>query len=59
MEQDRSNFVPYLEAFGQENARPAFQVCARTGVSKGWQVDGTLGRTAGETAFSLVLLCHK
>ena len=53
LEQDRGSFVPHLEAFGQEHARPTFQLGARTDVAKGWQVDGTLGRTAGETMFSL------
>lgn len=53
LEHSAGRLTPHVEAFGQEHARPTFQVGARTEVAKGWQVDGSLGRTGGETLFSL------
>ena len=53
LEEDTGKLVGHIEAFGQEHAKPTFQIGARTDVAKGWQVDGTLGRTSGETLFSL------
>lgn len=52
-ERDHGNMVGHVEAFGQEHARPTFQIGARTDVGKGFQVDGTVGRRAGDTLFSL------
>lgn len=53
LETPAGRITPHVEAFGQEHAKPTFQAGARTEVAKGWQVDGTLGRTGGETIFSL------
>lgn len=53
LEHATGRITPHLEAFGREHARPTFQVGARTEVAKGWQVDGTFGRSSGETLFSL------
>ncbi len=54
-ERDHGNMVGHVEAFGQEHAKPTFQVGARTDVGRGFQVDGTVGRNAGDTIFSLGL----
>lgn len=53
LEHTSARLTPHVEAFGQERAKPTFQVGARTDVAKGWQVDGTLGRSDGDTIFSL------
>jgi hypothetical protein len=53
LEHNAGRLTPHIEAFGQEHAKPTFQVGARTEVAKGWQVDGTLGRNNGDMLFSL------
>lgn len=53
LEHSAGRLTPHVEAFGQEHSKPTFQVGARSEVAKGWQVDGTLGRSNGETLFSL------
>lgn len=53
LERSGGKWTPHVEAFGQERAKPTFQLGARTEAAKAWQIDGTLGRTAGVTLFSL------
>lgn len=53
LERDHGDLVGHLEAFGQEHAKPTFQVGARKELGKGFQIDGTVGRTDGDTIFSL------
>lgn len=55
LERDHGGLVGHVEAFGQEHAKPTFQVGARKDVGKGFQIDGTVGRTDGDTLFSLGL----
>lgn len=45
----------HAEVFGQRLSKPTFQVGARMEVAKGWQLDGTLGRTQRETLLSVGL----
>ena len=45
----------HVEAFGQRQSKPTFQVGARIDAAKGLQIDGTLGRTSHETLFSVGL----
>ena len=52
-ERDHGDLVGHVEAFGREHAKPTFQVGARKDVGKGFQIDGTVGRTDGDTIFSL------
>ena len=52
-ERDHVDLVGHVEAFGQEHAKPTFQVGARKDVGKGFQIDGAVGRTDGDTIFSL------
>ncbi len=53
LERDHGDLVGHVEAFGQEHAKPTFQVGARKDIGKGFQIDGTVGRTDGDTIFSL------
>jgi hypothetical protein len=53
VEHNTGTFTAHIEAFGQEGSKPTYQVGARREVSKGWQVDGSMGRFDGETIFSL------
>ena len=52
-ERDHGDLVGHVEALGQEHAKPTFQVGARKDVGKGFQIDGAVGRTDGDTIFSL------
>lgn len=45
----------HVEYFGQQGERPTAQVGLRRNVAKNLQIDGTLGRTGGETVYSLGL----
>jgi hypothetical protein len=45
----------HVEAFGQENAQPAFQIGLRTMVTKTIQIDGTVGSSNNESMYSLGL----
>jgi len=53
LERDHGDLVGHVEAFGQEGVGPTFQVGARKSVARNWQIDGTVGRTAGDTIFSV------
>lgn len=53
LERDHGDLVGHVEAFGQEHAKPTFQVGARKELGKGFQLDGSVGRTDGDTIFSL------
>jgi hypothetical protein len=53
LEHDTGDFIEHVEAFGQEHAKPTFQLGARKQIAAGWQLDGTIGRTDGETIYSL------
>lgn len=53
IERDHGTLVGHVEAFGQEHSKPTFQVGARKDLGKGFQVDGTVGRTDGDTIFSM------
>ncbi len=46
-------FTAHVEAFGQRFSKPTFQVGARTLLADNFQIDGTVGRTGGETLFSV------
>lgn len=53
LEKELGGLTPHVEWFGAEGAKPTLQLGARTEISKGIQLDGTIGRTAGETLYSL------
>jgi hypothetical protein len=54
-EHEFGSITAHVEAFGQRLSKPTFQVGARIEVAKSLQIDGTVGRTSGETLFSLGL----
>lgn len=45
----------HIEAFGAEGAKPTLQLGARTQITKTIQLDGTIGRSSGETIYSVGL----
>ncbi len=45
----------HVEAFGQQHAKPTFQLGVRHTIVGDLQVDGTLGRSDGKTVFSVGL----
>ena len=45
----------HVEAFGQENAQPAFQIGLRTMITKSIQIDGTVGSSNNESMYSVGL----
>ena len=42
-----------LEAFGQHHGKPTFQIGARTSLTDKINLNGSIGRTSGETLFSV------
>lgn len=54
-ERDFSVATGHIEVFGQEAGKPTTQVGLRKDLVPGLQLDGTVGRSDGETVFSLGL----
>ncbi len=54
-EREFGTITGHLEYFGQQGERPTVQVGLRGNVATQVQIDGTLGRTGGETVYSLGL----
>lgn len=48
-----SSATVHVEAFGQRHSKPGVQVGLRTDIAPGLQLDGSLGRQAGDTLFSV------
>jgi hypothetical protein len=46
-------YTAHVETFGQRHSAPTQQIGLRTEFAKNWQIDGTLGRTQGETLYSV------
>ena len=53
VEKELSRLTPHVEWFGERGSHPTFQVGARTDVARGVQLDGSLGRSAGQALYSL------
>ena len=45
----------HVEFFGAKGSKPTAQVGARAKLSEAWQIDGTVGRSDGDTLYSLGL----
>ena len=45
----------HIEVFGQESGKPTTQVGLRKDIVQGLQIDGTIGRSDGDTVFSVGL----
>ncbi len=53
LERPMGNLTPHIEYFGVEHTKPVVQVGLRGDVSETIQLDGTVGRSDGVTAWSL------
>ncbi len=53
VEHAMGGFVPHVEWFGEQGSSPTFQLGGRAEIAKGLQLDGTVGRTAGNTVYSV------
>ena len=53
IEREFGQFTPHAEWFGVEGIKPVFQIGARTQLCKMVQIDGTVGRSQGESLYSL------
>ena len=53
LEKEMGSVTPHIEYFGNEGAKPTVQVGIRTEIKKGIQLDGTVGRNAGDMVYSL------
>ena len=53
LERAIGSFTPHVEWFGEQGRSATFQIGARTEISKGLQLDGTVGRTAGNAVYSV------
>jgi hypothetical protein len=49
------SWTPHVEVFGVQNSKPTVQVGARTQLNKTVQLDGTVGRSDGQSLFSVGL----
>ncbi len=49
------SWTPHVEFFGAKDTKPTFQIGARTQLSKTIQLDGTLGRTDGQSLVTVGL----
>lgn len=54
-EREMDNMTGHVEYFGQQQSKPTFQVGLRNDVTKNVQLDGTVGRSGGESVYSLGL----
>lgn len=52
-ERDLGAFTPHIEYFGQQSSAPTLQAGLRSDVAKNIQLDATVGRSAGESLYSL------
>lgn len=55
LEREFGSVTPHVEWFGAEGSKPALQIGARGDIAKGVQLDGTVGRSDGVTAYSVGL----
>lgn len=55
LEREFGAVTPHIEWFGAEGSKPTVQIGARTDIAKTIQLDGTVGRTDGNTQYSLGL----
>jgi hypothetical protein len=53
LEREMGGLTPHIELFGVENDKPTLQIGARKQLNKALQLDGTIGRTDGNTVYSL------
>ncbi len=53
LEKEMGSVTPHVEWFGAKGTTPTLQAGLRGEVSKGVQMDGTIGRTAGQTQYTL------
>jgi len=52
-ERDLGAATAHIEYFGQETAKPTVQIGLRRDIVPGLQIDGTVGRSDGDTVFSI------
>jgi hypothetical protein len=53
LEREMGVVTPHVEYFGADESKPVVQIGVRGDVAKNLQLDGTFGRSAGSTGFSL------
>ena len=54
-EREISGMTAHVEVFGQEEGKPTTQLGLRKDIAQGLQLDGTVGRSDGDTVFSVGL----
>jgi hypothetical protein len=53
LEREMGGLTPHVELFGVEGDKPTLQIGARKQLTKALQLDGTVGRSDGNTVYSL------